>query len=296
MFISVHRGWLWSMGHRWSLLWEQRPWRELRPLPGRLTSSLPWPWKSSRGPPKPLIVVRTKNKGCVNKWLMCWMRADLFTHCFSVLQTETVNTATLSDFSDITWLGRQNIFVYQSLTYSHSNFLSNAMKLRWQFFLLLFLYFWLGQWTDKKQSGRERGTGLGKLGLELGSPEAQRHYMSARCPRGYWHRQPNNFNDKLISLQIFMNCDPIRDRRKWPCASVPCWTLITTRLKLQVNAALFICFVKANIQPFGGNLSWFFFHNCREPSVLRQSSRCLHYALLSTGNIESPFWVTLNKL
>ncbi len=39
---------------------------------------------------------------------------------------------------------------------------------------------------------RERGVGLGKVrepGLELGMPEAQWHYMLARCPQGHRRRQ-----------------------------------------------------------------------------------------------------------
>lgn len=46
----------------------------------------------------------------------------------------------------------------------------------------------IGQWVDKKQTGRERGTGSEKAhepGLKLRSPEVQGCYMSALYPQGY---------------------------------------------------------------------------------------------------------------
>ncbi len=42
---------------------------------------------------------------------------------------------------------------------------------------------------------REVGTESGKVhepGLEHGMPKAQRRYVSARCPWGYWHWQKIN--------------------------------------------------------------------------------------------------------
>lgn len=54
-----------------------------------------------------------------------------------------------------------------------------------------FCFIMVGQLLDRKQCGRERGMGLGKVrepGLERGMHVAQWRYLSVCCPRGYWHR------------------------------------------------------------------------------------------------------------
>ncbi len=45
------------------------------------------------------------------------------------------------------------------------------------FLLFLHLYF---VWTVDRQEAK-----FGEPGFELGTPKAQRHYMSAFCPQGY---------------------------------------------------------------------------------------------------------------
>lgn len=54
---------LWSMGLRWSPLWGRRPWKEPRRLLSRQTSSLLWPWRCSREPPRLLTVVSSGSGG-----------------------------------------------------------------------------------------------------------------------------------------------------------------------------------------------------------------------------------------
>lgn len=63
-------------------------------------------------------------------------------------------------------------------------------------FLVFFAFIFIGQLIDKKQSGRERGAGSGKIhkpGFKLGTPKVQWHYMLAHYPRGYRHWRQFSF-------------------------------------------------------------------------------------------------------
>ncbi len=88
----------------------------------------------------------------------------------------------------------REIFSVKSDVKSEWNKNSPYLFSKWMFLIFLlvvnfFAFIVIGQcrW-DRKQSGRKRGMGSGKIlepGFELGTPVAQQRIMSTSCPQGY---------------------------------------------------------------------------------------------------------------
>lgn len=101
------------------------------------------------------------------------------------------------------------------------------------------------------------------------------------CFSTCFNKTPYAYTPNL--LQTSMSCAPTPDRKRWPCVSVLFWTLITTRLRLQVKSCE-ACINSIKLaQTAGFWLTRFDVHIYRKPQVLRPCPGCLHHALLSPG-------------
>ncbi len=112
--------------------------------------------------------------------------------------------------------------------------------------------------ADRKRSGRERGgVGSGKVlesGFELGTPVAQKPFMSARCPQDYQRRLVYlfkyvfgvtlNFHEKKKEKSFFW---------KWNDPKLKCVTLFLQPSVISSN--IFCCVKHITNAFFGGDLA-----------------------------------------